>query len=47
MGLFSFGYAEELTGSMRNSIVVLMVFFIISFVLLVWTLRGQRKLSIT
>jgi MFS transporter, UMF1 family len=45
IGLFSFGFAEELTGSMRNSIVVLMVFFIISFLSLIWTLKGQKKLQ--
>lgn len=45
IGMFSFAYAEELTGSMRNSIVVLMVFFVISFILLLWTLSGQKKFA--
>jgi UMF1 family MFS transporter len=47
IGLFSFGFAEELTGSMRYSIVVLMIFFIISFIFLVWTLKGQKKTKTT
>ena len=37
LGLFLFAYNEELTGSMRNSILVLMVFFIISFFALLYT----------
>jgi len=37
IGLFLFAYNEELTGSMRNSILVLMVFFIISFFALLYT----------
>ena len=34
-GLFSFGYLDNLTGSMRNSIVAVAVFFLIGFILLV------------
>lgn len=37
IGLFLFAYNEELTGSMRNSIVVLMGFFILSFFALLYT----------
>lgn len=37
IGLFLFAYNEELTGSMRNSILVLMVFFILSFFALLYT----------
>jgi UMF1 family MFS transporter len=47
IGMFSFAYVEELTGSMRNSVVVLMSFFIISFLLLAWTLLKQRRASTT
>lgn len=47
IGMFSFAYVEELTGSMRNSVVVLMIFFIISFFLLAWTLIKQRRSSTT
>jgi UMF1 family MFS transporter len=34
-GLFSFGFIEELTGSMRNSTLVLCGFFVIGFILLI------------
>ncbi len=37
IGLFLFAYNEELTGSMRNSILVLMVFFILSLFALLYT----------
>ena len=48
IGMFSFAYIEELTidhGGMRNSVLALMVFFMLSFVLLGWTLRTQNKLK--
>ena len=34
LGTFMFGYINELTGSMRNSIIVLAIFFIIGLFLL-------------
>ncbi len=34
IGLFSFGFIEGLTGSMRNSVLVLIVFFVIGFLFL-------------
>ena len=34
IGMFSFGYIEGITGSMRNSILALIIFFVIGFVLL-------------
>lgn len=37
IGLFLFAYNEELTGSMRNSILVLMVFFMMSLLSLLYT----------
>jgi UMF1 family MFS transporter len=43
IGMFSFAYVEELTHSMRNSVLVLMIFFIISFFLLAWTLIKQKR----
>jgi MFS transporter, UMF1 family len=43
IGMFSFAYVEELTRSMRNSVLVLMIFFVISFFLLAWTLIKQRR----
>jgi len=44
IGMFSFAYMEEIS-SMRNSVLVLMSFFIISFFLLAWTLIKQRRLT--
>lgn len=41
IGTGMFGYIEALTGSMRNSIIFLIVFFISGFVLLVFTLKKQ------
>ena len=34
LGTFVFGYVNEVTGSMRNSIVALVVFFVIGIILL-------------
>ena len=47
IGMFSFGYINELTGSQRNSVLVLLIFFIIGFLLLLYTLRAAKgKLAI-
>ncbi|MFM2224450.1 MAG: hypothetical protein RJA07_652 [Bacteroidota bacterium] len=35
IGLLSYGYIEELTGNMRNSILAIMIFFIIGLILLI------------
>ena len=43
IGMFSFGYVEELTGSMRNSVLAVMAFFIIGLLCLVWTLASQKQ----
>jgi UMF1 family MFS transporter len=45
IGMFSFAYVEELTGSMRNSVLALMTFFFIGALFLIWTLASQKKLS--
>ena len=34
IGMFSFGFINEITGSQRNSVLALCIFFIIGFVLL-------------
>ena len=34
IGMFSYGFIEQITGSMRNSIVALVVFFVIGLILL-------------
>lgn len=47
LGMFSFAYMEELTGSMRNSVLALMTFFFIGMLFLIWTLSTQRKFKST
>lgn len=46
LGMFSFAYVEELTGSMRNSVLALMIFFFIGMLFLVWTLVTQRNIKL-
>ncbi|MNK04181.1 Vacuole effluxer Atg22 like protein [compost metagenome] len=46
IGLFSFAFIEEATGSMRNSILVLASFFIIGLVFLVLVRGVEKKLAI-
>ncbi|RTQ52589.1 MFS transporter [Hymenobacter gummosus] len=41
IGTFSFGYIAQLTGSMRNSILALIVYFILGLIFLL-TLRGRK-----
>jgi UMF1 family MFS transporter len=41
IGTFSFGYIAQITGSMRNSILALIVFFILGLIFLL-TLRGKK-----
>jgi len=43
IGLFSFGFIEEFTHSMRNSVLILIGFFILGFVFLLLTLGKQKK----
>ncbi|MGC4037683.1 MAG: MFS transporter [Chitinophagaceae bacterium] len=45
IGLFSFGFIEEFTHSMRNSILVLIGFFVLGFLFLFLTLGKQKKAS--
>jgi UMF1 family MFS transporter len=42
VGMFSFGLIEEVTGSMKNSIIFLIVFFVIGFMWLYGALLKQR-----
>lgn len=42
IGMFSFGYITELTGSQRGSVLALMVFFIIGLVILYSTKKKQQ-----
>ena len=46
IGMFSFGLIEELTGSMRNSVLVVMCFFIIGFIILFFAMRKEQHLKI-
>ena len=43
IGMFSFGYVEEVTGSMRNSVLALMIFFFMGFLFLGWALKVSHK----
>ena len=45
IGMFSFGLIEEITGNMKNSVLVVMCFFIIGFVILYFTLKKEKELS--
>lgn len=48
IGMFSFGYIEELTrnhGGMKNSVLSLVVFFFIGFIWLISALMKQKKLN--
>ncbi len=45
IGMFSFGLIEEITGSMKNSVLVVMCFFIVGFVCLYFALRKQKELA--
>jgi UMF1 family MFS transporter len=44
IGMFSFGFVEEMTGSMKNSLVFLIVFFVIGLVWLYSALLKQQQL---
>ena len=41
IGMFSYGFIEQITGSMRNSIVALVVFFIIGLILLIFVPKEE------
>ncbi|MBK9531649.1 MAG: MFS transporter [Chitinophagaceae bacterium] len=47
IGLFSFGIIEGLTHNMRNSILVLVIFFVLGLFFLILTYRAQKKETIT
>jgi UMF1 family MFS transporter len=42
IGMFSFGFINELTGSQRDSVLALMIFFIIGFLGLIYTRRAEK-----
>ena len=43
IGMFSFGLIEEVTGSMKNSVLSLIVFFVIGICF--WLMQGARSLE--
>lgn len=43
IGMFSFGFVQELTGNMRNSIIALVIFFFLGLIFLFSTLRKQKQ----
>lgn len=43
IGLFSFGLLEDITGSIRNSIIALIVFFVLGLLALLYTKRAVNK----
>ncbi len=43
IGMFTFGLLEEITGSMRNSVLAIMIFFIIGLIFLFITISAQKK----
>ncbi len=45
IGMLSFGYITELSGSQRNSVLALMTFFLLGFIWLIYTYNTQRKLK--
>ncbi len=46
IGMFSFGYINELTGSQRNSVLALTIFFIIGFILLYRTSKLEKHATV-
>jgi MFS transporter, UMF1 family len=43
IGMFSFGFINELTGSQRTSVLALMVFFILGLLLLLYTRAAEKR----
>lgn len=43
IGMFTFGFIIEQTGSQRNSVLALVVFFVIGLVALIWTRQKEKQ----
>lgn len=43
IGMFSFGFFNELTGSQRSSVLVLMIFFVVGLLLLIHTMSAKKQ----
>jgi len=46
IGMFSFGYINELTGSQRNSVLALIIFFVLGFILLLVASKKQKQATL-
>ncbi len=47
IGMFSFGFVQQLTGNMRNSIIALIIFFFIGLIFLFSTLKKQAAIQLS
>lgn len=47
VGMFSFGFITQLTGSMRNSILALLSFFVMGLIILAFAYRKTKSYSLT
>jgi UMF1 family MFS transporter len=45
IGMLAFGYIEELTGNMQNSVLSLIVFFVIGFIWLYFAMKKQKAIQ--
>jgi len=45
IGMFSFGFINELTGSQRSSVLALMIYFIVGLLLLLYTRAAEKKVA--
>jgi UMF1 family MFS transporter len=43
IGMFSFGFINELTGSQRNSVLALVIFFVLGLIMLLFAMKKQKK----
>ena len=46
IGMFSFGFVQQLTGNMRNSVIALIVFFIAGLIALFTTLQKEKRVQL-
>ena len=44
IGMVSFGLVQQITGNMRNSILALVLFFVIGFIVLLQTIKKQKEI---
>jgi MFS transporter, UMF1 family len=46
IGMFSFGFVQQLTGNMRNSVLALIIFFIAGLITLFLTLKKEKQVRV-